>query len=301
MKLPFFRRSDAHKPRPYWHVDAKWVCAILLGAALAVTLPVAAAHRLTAREHATELLAYTMAGLTSPNGIDDAEGLDEVKERVKKKGSETVKIAGLEVVFTAKDFETLSPRELRLKVFSAFAERLYDQGARRLAEAQGLDKAAVDKAVKDASMLNLFSQETHKRVGTILVWLVLLDLLLLAALVFFSNRFGRLVSPGLVMLLVGLPGLLFWAIASQNPEVAGAARSEDPESNLAALNLFASYVGPLIVPHFAAAYLFVLRTGLLLLGLAITGRIVYSVIKHRTKAHEHKSTEAETNDKKITS
>jgi hypothetical protein len=282
MKLPSFRRSDAHKPRPYWHVDAKWVCAILLGAALAVTLPVAAAHRLTAREHATELLAYTMAGLTSPNGIDDAEGLDEVKERVK-------------------DFETLSPRELRLKVFSAFAERLYDQGARRLAEAQGLDKAAVDKAVKDASMLNLFSQETHKRVGTILVWLFLLDLLLLAALVFFSNRFGRLVSPGLVMLLVGLPGLLFWAIASQNPEVAGAARSEDPESNLAALNLFASYVGPLIVPHFAAAYLFALRIGLLLLGLAITGRIVYSVIKHRTKAHEHKSTEAETNDKKITS
>lgn len=301
LKLPFRRDTDP-KPRPYWHVDAKWVCAILLAAVLAVTLPVAAAHRLTAKDNATELLAYTMAGLTSPKGIDDATGLEEIKARVKKKGSETIKLGSLEVVFTAKDLETLSPRELRLKVFRAFAERFYDQGARGIAEAQGLSKAAVDKAVKDASMLSLFSQAAHDRLGTVLGWLIVVNVLLLAALVFFSYRFGRLASPGLIMLLVGLPGLLFWAIASQNPEVVGAARSEDPENNLTAINLFASFVGPLVVPHIAAVYLFVLKIGLVLLGFALSGRIVYAIVKHRAKRHEpHKPTpETETKDKKPT-
>lgn len=285
-----FKRSTNPRPRPYWHVDAKWVCALLLAVALAVTLPVAVVHRLTAKETATELIAYTMAGLTSPKGIDNADGLDEIKAKVKKKGSETIKLAGIEIVFTAKDLETLSPRELRLKVFRTFAERFYDQGARGIAEGQGLDKKAVDKAVKDATMISLFGQEAHKRVGTLVVWLVLIDVLLLAAVVFFSHRFGRLVTPGVVMVLVGLPGLLFWAIASQNPEVAGAARSEDAGSNVAALGMFASYVGPLVVPHFAAVYLFVLRTGLVLLGLAAGGRIVYAIVKRRAKKNESSKT-----------
>lgn len=298
MKLPF-KKSEANKPRPYWHVDIKWVCGILLLVALAVTLPVAAAYRLTAKGPATDLVAYTFAGMTSPQGIDSDEGLGEIKARVLQNGSETVSLAGIDIVFTAEDFHTLSPRELRLKVFRAFADRFYDQGAKGFAESQGFDQATAQKFENDASVTGLFSAQAHKKVGTILFWMVLVDVLLIAALAFFSRRFGRLVSPGLVLLLVGLPGIIFAAISSQNPEVVGAARSETASDQFAALGLFANYVAPLVVPHFASVYLFALVSGGGLLSAAALGKIVYSIVhKNSAKAEGQKPEAPKGNDKK---
>lgn len=271
----------------------------MLLVALAVTLPVAAAYRLTAKGPATDLIAYTFAGMTSPQGIDSSEGLGEIKARVLQNGSETVSLAGIDIVFTAEDFNTLSPRELRLKVFRAFADRFYDQGAKGFAKSQGFDAATAEKFENDASLTGLFSSAAHKKVGTILLWMVLADLLLIAAVAFFSRRFGRLVSPGLVLLLVGLPGIIFAAISSQNPEVVGTARSETASDQFAALGLFANYVAPLVVPHFASVYLFALVSGGGLLVAAGLGRIVYGVVhKHSIKAEEHKPEAAKDDDKK---
>lgn len=278
MKLPF-KKSDTLRLRPYWHVDLKWICAILLTAVLAATLPVTVAHRLTEKGPATNLIAYTMAGMTSPQGIDSEAGLAEMKARVLEKGSETVKLAGIDVVFTAQDMNTLSPRELRLKVFRAFADRFYDQGAKGLAQNQGFDAATVKKFENDASLINLFSAEMHERIGTVLLWMALADLLLVAAVIFFSRRFGRLVSPGVVFLLVGLPGIVLGAIASQNPEVTGAARSENPSDPMAMIGLFGSYVAPLIAPHAAGIYLFVLLSGAVMLVVAALGRIAYGFVQ----------------------
>lgn len=297
MKLPF-KKPDPTKPRPYWHVDLKWLCALVLVAALAVTLPVTAAYRLTAKGPATDLIAYTFAGMTSPQGIDSEEGIGEIKARVLKNGSETVSIAGIEVVFTAEDFNTLSPRELRLKVFRAFANRFYDQGARGFAKSQGFDEATADKFENDATLTSAFSAEAHKRVGTVLFWMVLVDLLTLAAVVYFSRRFGRLVTPGLVLLLVGLPGILFAAIASQNPEVTGTARSESPADQFGMLSLFASYVAPLVVPHFAGVYMSVLISGASLLVLAGAGKIVHSIVRRRGDKAAGRKPEEKEGDKK---
>lgn len=300
MKLPFKIFDTSSKPRPYWHVDAKWVCALLLILALAATLPVVALHRLTTRDNATEIVAYTMAGLTSPQGLDSAEGLETVKARVVEKGSETVVLGGVEVVFTAEDVNTLSPRELRLKVFRAFAASVYDRGVRDLAESQGLDAEAVEKAERDAFLIKNLSADTHGQLGKVLAWMIVADVTLLAALAFFSWRFGRLASPGLVLTLVGLPGLLLWLAARQNPEVSGAARSEDVSNYAEAASSFASFIGPLVVPHFAGPYVFVLVSGVVLLALAAVGRIVYGVINRRSGKgeHEHKEPYGKDNPKK---
>lgn len=272
----------------------------MLVVALAVTLPVAAAYRLTAKGSATELIAYTFAGLTSPQGIDNDEGLEDIRAKVAANGSETVKLGGVEVVFTAEDVDTLSPRGLRLKVFGTFAESLYDHGAKGLAESQGLDAASAEKIEKDAALVNLFSADAHRKVGTILFWLVCADILLLAGMIYFSRRFGRLASPGLVLLLTGLPGLVFAALAAQNPEVSGTARVEDPTSQLAIIGLFASFVAPLVVPHFAAVYLVVLISGASLLLLAGAGKVAHWLITRSSSKRDEPGPQDNPDSKKGT-
>src|SRR5438034_2140865 len=116
------------KPRPYWHVDLKWTSAILLAFALAGTLPVAGLYRATSEDSGRKIVAYVMAGLASPDGLDSDKGLQEVRDKVHRTGSETLDVGGVPVVVTAADVDTLSPRELRLKVFGSFAARFYDLG-----------------------------------------------------------------------------------------------------------------------------------------------------------------------------
>lgn len=276
MKL-LSRQKDTSKQRPYWHVDAKWVCALALIVTLAVTLPTAVAHRLTAKEPATEIVAYSLAGLTSPNGIDDTEGLEEIKARVAETGSETITFGGVDITFTAEDVNSLSPRELRLKVFKTFADNFYDRGIEGFAQNSDLSGDALEEAEQDTFLLNSFNAETHSKIGKALVWLITISLVLTVTLVFFSWRFGRLASPGLVFLLVGAPGLLFAAIAGQNPEVTGAARSEEALGYTEAASSFVSYLAPLIVPHFANVYLWVFRLGILLLVVAGIVKIIYTL------------------------
>lgn len=281
MKL-FHKAHTLQKPRPYWHVDAKWVLAILLTIMAAVTLPIVAAYYLTSEGPATKLISYAMAGLTSPQGIDSEEGLKELRAETLAKGSKTITFGGVDVTLTVEDVTTLSPRELRLKVFGAFATRFYHQGAEGIARSQGASAESTETLKKDASLISVFGKEVHDQVGMALVWVALIDLLLLAGVVFFSHRFGRLVSPGIVLLLVGLPGILFGAIASQNPEVVGAAREQNPADIAAMIGTFISYIGPLIVPYFASVYLFALVSGVGLLLLAGVAKLVYMFI-HRKK------------------
>jgi len=276
------------KKRQYWHIDAKWVCALLLALTLAATLPIAAAYQITAKEPATKLISYTLAGLTSPDGIDSDAGLLEIKQRILKNGPETVTLAGISVVFTENDINTLSPRELRLKVFGAFAIKFYDQGAKGFADSQSLDASAVEKFQKDSSTLSVFTLSAHNFIGNILLIAILIDVVLISGLVYFSYRFGKLVSLGIVSLLVGLPGIIIGAFASQHNVVAGTARDMTATNSFDMIGGFISFVAPLILPYFASTYLAVLLSGFTLLLIAGIGRIVYAIIKHRVKLNDGK-------------
>jgi hypothetical protein len=277
-----FDKTEKTK-RPYWHVDAKWVCALLLALLLAVTLPVISLYRLTCKEPATKIMTYTFAGMTSPDGIDSESGLDEIKQRVLQNGSETITTSGIKVTFTANDVNTLSPRELRLKAFGDFASRFYDQGAKGFAKSQGFDEAAASKFEKDSAAISVLTLSTHKFVGNIMIVIVIFDLLLAAGVVFFSHRFGRLVSLGTVLLLVGLPGVLLSIISSSHSTVAGTARTEVVSSGMDMIGNLISYISPLVVPYFASTYLASLFSGVGILLIATIGRIVYTIVQKYRK------------------
>jgi hypothetical protein len=256
------------KPRPCWHVDLKWTSAILLALALAGTLPVAGLYRATSEDSGRKIVAYVMAGLASPDGLDSERGVADLRDKVHRTGSETLDVGGVPVVVTAADVDTLSPRELRLKVFGSFAARFYDLGPKELARTRGAD---AKKAEADATLLRPFTRGAHDRIATVLLAFVAADLVLAGLVVLFSRRFGRLVSPGVVLVLAGLPGPLLWAVSTQHGGAPAGSR----------IGAVAGTVLPLLARDFAAGYLTVLAGGALLLAAAAVGKVIWSVRRGR--------------------
>ncbi|OLB76374.1 MAG: hypothetical protein AUI14_18950 [Actinobacteria bacterium 13_2_20CM_2_71_6] len=276
----------AAKNRPYWHVDAKWLSAIALAVSLAATLPAAALYRATDKASGQQIISYVVAGLMSPDGLDSGKGVTEIRERVRRTGSEAVSFGGVSVTITRHDVDTLSPRQLRLKVSGAFAARFYDLGPRGMATKLKADEAATKKAESDAAVLRPFTRDGHRWFATALLVLCGVDLILLGLVVVFSHRFGRLVSPGVVLILVGLPGPLFWALSHQPPAstappaggpaaglaggaAGGAGSAADGPAGMVAV--LTDAVAPLLAKHFATVYLIALGTGTALLVVALAG------------------------------
>lgn len=272
-----FKKTEIKKARPYWHIDAKWVCALMLAVSLLVTLPVVAAFRLTSRGPAVDLIAYTFAGMTSPQGIDSEAGVEDIKSKLAQTGTSTINFGGVEVDLNAEEVNSLTPRELRLKVFRTFAEQFYDKGVSGLAADQNVGHDALAKLENDASAISIFGSSAHQRVKVILLWMVALNILLLIGVVAFSFRFGRLISPGLVFLIVGLPGVPLAIIAAQGAGVVGSARIENPENQLELIKVFTSYISPLVLPHISGVYMAVFVTGSLLILAGVIGKILSKV------------------------
>src|SRR5690242_6160959 len=73
--------SASKQMRPYWHIDAKWVFGILLCMSLGACLLVYNISTLTSKDQAVPLSAGIVASLFSKNGINDPNGLDELKQQ----------------------------------------------------------------------------------------------------------------------------------------------------------------------------------------------------------------------------
>ncbi|GEM_PF-1582901 len=270
----------AKKIRPYWQVDAKWLSAVALMFCLALTLPVAALYGATSPTTGRTVIAHLLAGLTSKEGLDSEADVASLRTRVHANGSEMFSVCGVSVTLTVHDVDTLTARELRLKVFGAFADRLYEVGP-GAAASQCRDDAGVTKAERDARFVRPFTRKGHEAIGRVLLVLGGVDAVLLGLVVLFSRRFGRLVSPGLVLTLVGLPGLLFGAFAASSSEPQAMARAGEEAGSLAALGSAAGFVVPLVIHDFVWPYLATLLTGVVLLVIALIGTVIWRVRRTR--------------------
>lgn len=204
--MPKARREPG--TRPYWHVDLKWVCGILLVICLSISLGLHVVSKLTSRDVGVPLATLVVASLFSPDGLDSDEGLEEIKaEYAGLAPTEVIHpIEGQPVTITKHDLDTLTPRDLRLKIFGQVVERVYDDGVEALAEetaeetARSPDQQAEIRS--EAGLFNLFSADVHQRLQGFF-WLSLVPTLaLLAGVVYFSHRWGRLVSVGVALLFV---------------------------------------------------------------------------------------------------
>lgn len=216
--------NESPKPRPYWHVDAKWITGILLLFLLNGTFLMFMLVQVTAAEQGIELLTVILAGSFSRDGLDQEVDMQIMHQKIAESPDGSWKpIPGLNIVVREQDIAGLTPREMRLWFFRQLAEPIYYEGE------QGLANLSTDPEMQKnmeggLGPLGFINAKTHSQLTKVLMVLGSMSLAFLGLLVYFSYRFGRLGSPGCVILLGALPGVVLFSMmrgwlehAGQNP------------------------------------------------------------------------------------
>jgi hypothetical protein len=270
-----------HEPvphiRPYWHVDAKWVCGLLTLVLLGGSLVLALAAAVTAPKYGVELAATGIASAFSRDGLDaplkPEEKADLQRKLAAAKGGKFAPIPNFPAVtLTAADLE-LPARELRLKIFRQIAEPIYTLGADGAARQFTSDPAQQEQFKKDAYLLGILTRENHERLKRLGGWGLALSALVLAGVVVFSARWGRLANPGLLLVMAALPGVVL-ALAVGNP---------GPEGGGGPFGMIPPDLRPELGAVVRNTYLPVALLGLGLLVAAGTGRIISGVRQRNAK------------------
>ncbi len=264
------------KPRPYWHVDAKWLTGILLLFVLNITFLALILVLATTPEQGIALLTTTLASSFSAEGggLDSPTDIEVMRQKIAElPNGEWQPIPGMRIVVREEDLAGKTPREARLWFFQQWAEPLYYDGAQGLASLMTEPdmQASIEGGLGPLGFINA---ETHARLRAALAISGLVSLCLLGLLALFSYRFGRLGSPGCVILLAAAPGLVLlggmrgWLERSaQQPAAAGEVTYITRYTQLAV------DVMPAVVQRAMQVFLALTILGLVLMLIALVGAL----------------------------
>lgn len=257
------------RPRPYWHVDAKWICGILLFFTLLVTLLLTTLVQLTDEQRGSKLAALAIGSLFIRE--DSLGDMDEIRKEIRRQGGAIRPLPHMpNVVITEEDLR-LSPNEIKLKVFQPLTKVLYHDGVEATAAQYTTDEAARKKFVEDASLLRLFTQTTHVTLKDRLVVGIVLCLVFLVGVIYFSAGWGRWANPGLLLLAVSVPGSLLGLMLTHPPK----------SGDGGPFGFLPSGVAQEIGSPIGQTYQWVALLGLTLLATALIGKIVSVIITKR--------------------
>ena len=268
--------SGSSKPRPYWHVDAKWMTGILLLFVLNSTFLLFILVQATAPERGIDLLTVLIASSFSREGLDQEADLEIMHQKVAESPDGAWQpIPNLKIVVREQDIAGLTPREMRLWFFRQLAEPIYYEGQQGLAGLAS-DPEMAKNMEGGIGPFGFISAGTHGKLQKVFSVFGSISLVLLGLLVFFSYRFGRLGSPGCVLFLAALPGLIVFSMLrgwlehgvenlTQPTEITAVTLYAQPIARLATDAL------PDIVQMGIRTYLIVILLGLTLILLALVG------------------------------
>ena len=199
------------KARPYWHVDAKWITGILLLFLLNITFLLFILVQVTAPERGIDLLTVMLASSFSRDGLDQEADLEIMQQKIAESPDGAWQpVPSLKIIVREEDISGLTPREMRLWFFRQLAEPIYYEGQQGLTGLASTPEMAKNME-GGIGPFGLISAETHGKLQKTFFGFWLTSFALLALLVLFSYRFGRLGSPGLVIFLAALPGLIVFS------------------------------------------------------------------------------------------
>ncbi len=278
--------SVTSKPRPYWHVDAKWITGILLLFLMNATFLLFLLMRVTAPDMGIDLLTVALASSFSREGLDQEADMEIMHEKIAESpNGEWQPIPSMNIVVREEDIAGLTPREMRLWFFRQLAEPIYYEGS------QGLASLSTDPELQNTEteigLVGFISAETHSKLQRIFYVLLFVSLGLLTLLVFFSYRFGRLGSPGLVIFLTALPGLAIFSMLRGWLEHGAGDLAEPTEMTAVTpytqvIARLASDALPEIVNMAIQTYLILTIVGFILLLVALIGPLVWRKRKNKT-------------------
>ena len=196
------------KIRPYWHVDLKWLFGLLGIMAAGLFLTVLVLFMAISKTNGPELLTHVIAYNFSRDGIDQPISEAE-RAKVKTEGIEL--LPGAKIVLSDEDLQ-LPSRELRLKIFRQMAEPFYTQGVEGLADTYAKTPEQREKFIKDAYLLDLITADRHNQLGVLLAAIGLVLALIVGLVVFFSAGWGRLATPGVILIAATLVPSMLWGL-----------------------------------------------------------------------------------------
>lgn len=202
--------------RPYWHVDAKWICGILLLFTLFITLFLFALVKLTDEEHGPTVaaLAIEAAFIRSDSAVD----IEEARVEIAARGGQIHPIPNFpSIVITEADL-SLSLRDLKLKVFKPITDEIYNNGIEATAAKYAPNPEARQQFINDAFLFKIFTKETNGNLQNYLVIFAVISLVLLAGVIYFSAGWGRLANPAILLLIASVPGSLFFLMLIHPPK-----------------------------------------------------------------------------------
>lgn len=190
--------AQVSNTRPSYFSDLKWIFALLflfffLGAMFFQNLLV-----LTRQDVAVEVNGTFNAVMFSPDGLDDDKDLGKIKDFIAKSPEGKFSpFPDSSISINQTDIETLTPKALRLKIFKELAGEIYQSGT-----------------VKEIGIAAIFTANAHQIIQRIFIVFIILSLLFLFGVVYFSVRWGKLVSPAILILVSSLlPFILVSIIA----------------------------------------------------------------------------------------
>lgn len=279
--------NGTSKPRPYWHVDAKWITGILLLFLLNITFLLFVFMQITAPERGIDLLTVMLASAFSRDGLDQQADLEIMHQKIAESPDGTWQpIPSLNIVVSEQDIAGLTPREMRLWFFRQLAEPIYYEGT------EGLKSLATSSEMQKTmeggiGPLGLISAKTHSKLQKIFFAFGFISLGLLGLLVFFSYRFGRLGSPGLVIFLAAVPGLIVFS--GMRGWLAQNAENPVQSTETTAVTVYKQMITqlaadalPEIVQMAIRTYLALVLLGLALIFVALIGPLFFR--KRKTKS-----------------
>lgn len=179
-------------------------------------------------------------------------------------------MSNLTVAVRYDEVAELPPRETKLLIFRKVAEPLYHDGPEGILRlAPNVEAKQAERLERDAGLVTPLTEDSHQRLRVPLEILGAVSLVLIVLLARFSSGLGRLVSPGVVLVLGGLPGLLLLAILSGVGDQAGAL----PAGETVGIDYAARQAVPITLPALTWGYLASLGLGAALLFAAAVGRV----------------------------
>jgi hypothetical protein len=258
-------------PRPYWHVDAKWIIGILLAWLLSAALIAVSAWRVTSPDTAIDLATLTVAAAFSPDGLDDPGDMASLRGDMIQQRQTSIDPLGTGIGITRDELDAFSPREARLHLFRQVVEPMY------YGEVEPDD---------DAGMAGLITYGMHTTLRWVAVVLAVLALGLGWALVRFSDRLGRLVSPSVVVLAAAVPHVLAILVilgiasgAGSDAETATPAESGGGQR----LGVVLGEIAPIIARH-------TLPIPGILIAAALLTLLTAGILRHRARRRSNEAT-----------
>ena len=167
--------ESTRKPRPYWHLDMKWIVALIFIPVFALSFLAANLYIMTERDNAVKVSAVILKAMYAPK--DSSGEIEKVREAIKNSPDKVLEpFPGTDIKITEADLDKYTPEELKQNLFYQLAGTIYDGSS----SSQGM---TLKEIAKNLGLMALFTKSGHDQIGNILIYPILVSALLLALLI----------------------------------------------------------------------------------------------------------------------